>query len=150
MAITIREADPREPGARALIESGQAMIRDLFHPEVIRFLPLVALAGDDVSFYVAEAEGVPLGCAALVDKHAYGEVKSMFVTDAARGRGVGTALLDRLEERAREIGLAMLKLETGPLLEAARRLYERQGFVPCPPYGGFTAEGSSIFMEKHL
>ena len=70
-----------------------------------------------------------LGTAALYDAKDYGEVKSMFVADAARGKGVGEALLAQLEATARKKGLSAMKLETGNTLHAAHRLYERAGFT---------------------
>jgi len=51
-------------------------------------------------------------------------------TDAeARGAGVGTALLNALENRARELGCQRLALDVDPKNERARRLYEHVGFA---------------------
>ena len=57
-----------------------------------------------------------------------------------KGRGVGTALLRRLEADCRARGVKRIFLETELPNEAARRLYEREGF---------TAD-TSIWMSKEL
>ena len=53
---------------------------------------------------------------------------SLAVVAEARGRGVGTALLRALFDRARADGFEVLSLSVEPD-NPARRLYERHGFV---------------------
>ena len=108
------------------------------------------LAQPHIDFWVAEAGAQPLGCVALARLDGYGEVKSMFVDPAARGTGVGGALLQVLEARARAIGLPVLRLETGDDLHAAHRLYRRHGFTECGPFGDYEEGPHSVFMEKRL
>ena len=74
----------------------------------------------------------------------------MFVSEAARGKGVGDALLRQIEDQAKIEFLRMLKLETGNVLHAAHRLYARHGFILCGPFGDYEKAASSIFMEKAL
>jgi len=62
------------------------------------------------------------------------EVKHLWLTDAARGRGTGRALLVELERRAREFGAEELVLDTNASLAAAGGLYRSSGFVEIPPY----------------
>lgn len=74
-------------------------------------------------------------------------------TDAvARGRGVGQAVLDRIVADARAAGLTRLLLETGtgPMFDAAHRLYARNGFAPCPPFGGYIATDFNRFLSRAL
>jgi putative acetyltransferase len=63
-----------------------------------------------------------------------GEVKRMYVNPAYRGRGIARALIDKLLERATEIGYARLRLDTLESMTAARTLYEGLGFVRIEPY----------------
>ena len=51
---------------------------------------------------------------------------------AARGRGVGEALVRACIERAKAAGAPRLVLSTGPQHAAAHRLYDRLGFVRVP------------------
>jgi GNAT superfamily N-acetyltransferase len=54
------------------------------------------------------------------------EVKKMLVHRAARGKGVGAALLSAIEARAKDKGRTLLVLDTAS--DDARRLYERGGW----------------------
>lgn len=146
----IRSGDPREPGATALLQASHALMESLFPPEDNHYLSIDALRVPEISFFVAEDAGGVLGTIALARKAGYGEVKSMFVSPAARGRGVARALLCHLEEVARGMGLPVLRLETGTLLEAAIALYTSQGYRRCGAFGEYEVNGTSVFMEKPL
>jgi ribosomal protein S18 acetylase RimI-like enzyme len=65
---------------------------------------------------------------------AVAEIKRMYVTPAARGRGVGRCLLHELERRAAAHGAQHILLETGALNTAALALYRFCGYKPRPPY----------------
>lgn len=53
---------------------------------------------------------------------------SIYVDRDQRGRGIGDALLDALEDRARELGYHKLVLAAFPYNDRGMRLYERHGF----------------------
>ncbi|MEZ4699102.1 MAG: GNAT family N-acetyltransferase [Rhodothermales bacterium] len=55
-------------------------------------------------------------------------IEDVVVTPAARGRGVGQALVEHALELAREAGAASVELTSRPEREAANRLYRRLGF----------------------
>lgn len=78
------------------------------------------------------------------------EVKKVFVTEAARGRGVARLLMAELETIARARGAASLVLQTGPLQQPAIRLYEDLGYVPIPPYGKYDAIPGALCYLKAL
>ena len=80
------------------------------------------------------------------------EVKSMHVTEAARGQGAGAHILTLILDHARRAGARQIWLETGslPASSAARRLYARAGFVTCPPFGEYQPDPMSIFMTRTL
>jgi ribosomal protein S18 acetylase RimI-like enzyme len=56
------------------------------------------------------------------------EIETVAVLPEARGAGVGTALMDAVEEWARERGIEHLSVSVRTANEGARRLYERRGF----------------------
>jgi putative acetyltransferase len=80
----------------------------------------------------------------------WGEVKSMHVVDEYRGKGISKLVLDAIEDTAREQGAATLRLETGATFTAALALYERSGFAPCGPFGGYPDHPFSRFLHKLL
>ena len=83
---------------------------------------------------VLDADGTPLAHAALRELRGDWEVKRVIVAEAARGRGVGRALMGRLEELAREAGVPRLILQTGNRQPDAVALYEKIGYTPIPIY----------------
>ncbi len=63
---------------------------------------------------------------------AWPEVRLLAVGPAARGHGVGVALMRECIRRARQSGAPALTLHTTELMQAAMRLYERLGFGRAP------------------
>ncbi|SFB07415.1 putative acetyltransferase [Poseidonocella pacifica] len=150
MHPVITLSDPREPQASALLRSSHNLMESLFPPEDNHFLSIEALCRPDILFVTARQSGQVLGCGALMIREGYGELKSMFTTPPARGRGIAAAVLNRLEDEARKQGMSAIRLETGDLLHEAHRLYARHGFQLCEPFGDYEENPSSIFMEKWL
>lgn len=62
------------------------------------------------------------------------EMKRLYVKPAARGRGAGRALCERLIADARVMGFRTMKLDSEPDFDAAVGLYRSLGFVPIPRY----------------
>ncbi len=82
---------------------------------------------------VVESDGMVVGWASLNvfnPRDAYRHVAdiSVYVTRASRGKGAGTALLERLVELGREIGFHKLVLAGFPWNAASVALYRRLGF----------------------
>ncbi|WP_342078111.1 GNAT family N-acetyltransferase [Yoonia sp. SS1-5] len=148
--IIVERTDPHHPGAVALLKQSHALMQELFPPEDNYYLEIDDLVAPDIHFFAAREGDQILGTGALKIKAEYGEIKSMFVAEAARGKGVADALMRQLEDTAREQKLPMLKLETGNVLHAAHKLYRRHGFTDCGVFGDYVAANSSIFMEKSL
>lgn len=148
--MEISLTDPLAPDVRELLEQH---LRDMFATspaESVHALDPVALADPRVTFLAAREDGVLLGCGALRVGDGEGEIKSMRTVPEARGRGVASAILGRLVDLARERGLTVVRLETGveEYFASARRLYEREGFVPCPPFGDYVLDPHSVFYER--
>lgn len=148
--IIVEPTSPRATGTQELLEQSHALMLSLFSPDACHFLDLDALEADNIHLFAAREGDRTLGTGALAVKDGYGEVKSMFTADAARGKGVAAALLRQIEDTAREKNLPALKLETGDTLHAAHRLYERHGFTFCGPFGDYKDIPESLFMEKAL
>jgi len=148
--LTIELANPLDPGPRVLLEQSHALMLELFEPAENHFLGFDALCAPSVHFVAARDGATVLATGAVVAMDGYAEIKSMFTGPDARGRGVAEAILRALEDHARGLDIPLLRLETGKTLAAAIRLYERSGFCRCGAFGGYTANGASVFMEKAL
>ena len=148
--LIIEEGDPRAPGPRALLEASHALMQASFPPEDIYALDIEALTAPGIHFFTARRGPDTLSTGALAVLDGYGELKSMFTTPAARGQGVAAALLRRIEDETRALGLPLLRLETGAALVSAVRLYERHGFARCGIFGDYQPNETSLYMEKTL
>jgi ribosomal protein S18 acetylase RimI-like enzyme len=60
------------------------------------------------------------------------EFRMLAVVPAARGLGLGDALVRHCITRARESGCVTLRLSTEPVMHAAHRIYRRLGFTRTP------------------
>ena len=60
----------------------------------------------------------------------YGEVWTVLVAERARGRGIGSALLDAVDAELARRGIHDLVIGVMEGNDGARRLYERRGLVP--------------------
>jgi GNAT superfamily N-acetyltransferase len=76
------------------------------------------------------------------------EIKRMYVAPAGRSRGVARALLGALEDAARDLGYARVRLDTGPRQPHARALYLSAGYREIPDYNGNPA--AAFWGEKDL
>ena len=76
----------------------------------------------------------------------------MRTAPAFRGRGVAAALLRALLADARARDIQRVSLETGSsdFFRPARRLYERAGFRPSGPFGGYAPDPHSVFLTLAL
>lgn len=76
------------------------------------------------------------------------EIKRMYVAPDARSRGVGRALLVALEDAARELGYARVRLDAGAEQRHSRTLFADSGYRAVPPYSGNHI--AVFFGEKSL
>ena len=117
-------------------------------------LPIDRLWSPAISFFSLRDESRSLlGVGALKSLDpTLGEIKSMRTAPAALGLGVGSAILAHLIATARATGHNRLSLETGksPLFDAANRLYQRDGFQPCGPFGDYPDTPFTAFYTRSL
>ena len=95
------------------------------------------------------ATGEAIGCVGLrpLDAHCC-EMKRLFVAEAGRGTGVGSALVDRVIRVAVELGYREMRLDTLDHMRAARRMYARFGFEEIEPYYCNPLPGASYWAKK--
>lgn len=151
MTVTIAIEPPRQAGVMRLLELSDAYAASLYPAESNHMVDVATLERENVSFFVARQGEAVLGCGALGEAgDGAGEIKRMFVDEAARGLKLGRRLLDAIVDRAGALGLSVIRLETGIHQPQAIGLYRAYGFVETGPFGDYRPDPLSIFMEKTL
>ncbi len=103
MTITVRPA--RTDDVAAI----EALIEPFVRQRILLGKDPVVLYEAIQQFVVAEEDGVVVGCGALhVMWRDLGEVRTVAVAESHRGKGVGSAVVAKLEENARELGVTRL------------------------------------------
>jgi GNAT superfamily N-acetyltransferase len=164
MAITFEPADARNDHA-VLTEFNVAYLDWLDGNIRATFgLDLSSLLGQPIAEYVAAsldqlcAAVPPEGVFYLVrrDGEAVGmggvrrtvdgasEMKRVFVRPDQRGSGLGATIVRRLISDATSFGYASMRLDSGPFMTSAHRLYEAEGFRDRPIY-----DGAEVPSELH-
>ncbi|PGH12586.1 hypothetical protein AJ79_04207 [Helicocarpus griseus UAMH5409] len=90
-----------------------------------------------------------VNCDNLKMKTKYCELKRLYVAPAARGLGVGTALVHTILAIAREIGYEEVRLDTLPNMREAIQMYRGFGFREVEKYYE-TAIGGTVFLGLRL
>ena len=152
-AATITLAQPQSAEdwnqARALVEEYAASLQlDLsfqnFAHELEHFSSeYSAPAG---AFLLAREQDNYLGCVG-VRRFAGedGEIKRLYVTPAARGRGIGMLLARGIVAEARRLGYARLLLDTLSFMQEAQSLYASLGFRKTAAYRYNPLPGAAYF-----
>lgn len=84
----------------------------------------------DYSLYlVAEADGIPVGCAGLTILGNEGDIDKVMVAEHFRGQGIAHTMLQKLMEEGGRRGVCEFTLEVRAGNYPAIHLYEKLGFV---------------------
>lgn len=111
--------------------------------------PSDALLPPHAVFLLAQEGTEPVGCVGVrLLEPGVAELKRMFVLADRRGRGIGARLLARAEESARDLGAALVRLDTRHDLVEARRLYLRRGYREIPGYNN--GPYAEVWYERRL
>ena len=141
--FTFESVEWDDPRAVALRDAMDAEMTERYHsdrvePAEVTLRRQLSLAVDPelvkATVLVLDADGTPLAHAALKLLRGDWEVKRVIVVDGQRGRGIGRALMNHLEQLAIEGGAPRLILQTGDRQPDAVALYERVGYTPIPIY----------------
>ncbi len=152
-SLVIAIDDPRAGDVRALLDLHLAFNNEHTPPQDVHALDLDGLLSPAVTFFSARQDRQLLAIGALKElDETHGELKSMHTVEAARGQGVGRAMVDHLVGVARDRGYRRVSLETGTMeaFGPARSLYVRSGFTPCEPFGGYEQSPNSAYMTLLL
>jgi GNAT superfamily N-acetyltransferase len=156
-AVWLAGADEAADVTRLLIAFRDWLEADL--PDDDAFAASVAQLGDDpaTEFLLgSEQEGDrPCGVCQLRFRHSIWTaapdcwLEDLYVEDAARGRGVGRALVALAFERALARGAQRIELDTNEHNHGAIALYESLGFSASSKAHG-ELRGRDVFMGRRL
>jgi DNA-binding MarR family transcriptional regulator/GNAT superfamily N-acetyltransferase len=100
-------------------------------------------------FLLASLHDQPMGCVALkFHGEEPAEIKRMWVSEPARGLGIGRRLLNDIESHATAHGIPTLRLETNRTLKEAINLYRSAGYVEVAPFN--TEPYADHWFEKRI
>jgi putative acetyltransferase len=151
MTLSIALETAESDDVVALLRMSDAFSQSLYPPASRHPMAVEHIAAPNVRFFVARYDGKAVGCGALVlGDQGRAELKRMFVDRTVRGQGIGTAILEALENAAIQAGVTRILLETGVDNRDALTLYRRQGYHERSPFGSYSADPLSTFMEKGL
>lgn len=124
---------------------------------------LAYVDGDDHAFYdqfnkidalqhciVLLEEENPVGCGAIKGYDGEtAEIKRMFMIPEFRGKGYASAILNELEQWAKELQFKKVILETGTGQKEAIKLY-RKTYEQIENYGQYKGVDTSVCFSKEL
>jgi GNAT superfamily N-acetyltransferase len=152
-AFRFSEVDPADPAAQACLKQYYAELDRRFAGGFIvdaSHDPAAALlVRPRGAFIVAFDAAGPIGCVALKGTCPdYSEIKRMWVAPRCRGSGLARALMERAEATARELGIALLRLDTNRALENAIAIYRGWGWREIARFNDDPY--AEVFFEKAL
>jgi ribosomal protein S18 acetylase RimI-like enzyme len=97
-----------------------------------------------------DRSGAAIGCVGLRPLAAGAcEMKRLYVAPAARGLGLGRALMAAVLAEGTRLGYRTIRLDTLPTMTAAIAMYRAAGFEPIAPYYD-TAPAGTLFLGRAL
>ena len=137
MAVTVRRARPKDwPAVAALLaELGRPAVLGTPDEAPAREIFLAYLERENTEALVGELDGRVVGFvdmeyqAWLNFTRPQAWIPDLIVSEAARSRGVGAAMLARAEELARERGCFVMRLESANWRTRAHAFYLRVGWT---------------------
>jgi putative acetyltransferase len=85
-----------------------------------------------MEYFVVENEGKIIGCAGIAPlkglEEEVCELQKMYFLPEARGKGLGTQMMDTCLKFAKSKGFQKCYIETLPYMKDARKLYKKTGF----------------------
>ena len=139
--------------ADGMIEASDRYMTALYPAESNHLIYLDELLASQNLFLGAFVRGSIAGCGAVVfkdEEEPYWEIKRLYVDEVHRGKNIGSQVMARLEEFVRSSDTLTIRLETGIYQPEAISLYYKLGYCQIEPFGEYTEDPLSIFMEKKL
>lgn len=110
---------------------------------------------DKAAYFVVEDDGRIIGGAGISQLDNYDgdvcELQKMYFMPEARGRGLGSAMMEMCLAKAKSFGFKQCYLETMPYMNDAKKLYAKVGFELLKgPMGDTGHYSCNVWMIKTL
>lgn len=141
--MQLRPADESELAAVGRL-TAEVYVGDGYMPDTDDYVSVLsdaAVRAAGAELWVAVDDGVLLGTVTFcpsgssfreIGRAGEGEFRMLAVSPAARGRGVGRALVQLCLDRSRDLEYAGVRMSSLDAMTAAHRVYERLGFTRVP------------------
>jgi putative acetyltransferase len=151
--MKITALDPHSQAAQDLFTLSDDYLAALYPAESIHSTSATDLSGPSSLFLGVADEQNMIGCGSVMIIEGdirYGELKRVFIKEAYRGQGLSRKLICALEDHLIKNLVEWVRLETGIYQAEALGLYQSLGYAERGPYGAYSLDPLSIFMEKYL
>lgn len=109
------------------------------------------LSSDIPDVLIAYLDGAAVGCAGLKKYNDTDvEIKRVWVEPGFRGKHIATDLMNRIEEKAREMNFRRAILQTRPIMTDAVELYTKRGYELIENYPPYDKLEGAICMALDL
>lgn len=149
MVLVIQEASPGDADANLLLASLSHELLQITGNDGTASFSEEDVHVERSVFFVAWSDEEPVGCGGLrplTDEVC--EIKRMYAKYP--GRGIGSALLQRLEEYAQKFDYKAIWLETRKINAKAVQFYLAHGYRERSNYGKYIGKREAICFEKEL
>jgi len=151
--MQILKTTPDRSDVRHLIRQSDAYFAGLYPAASNHLESVEELSSPNVLMVAAidRNRAVAIGAVkSLTDDGQYGEIKRLFVAPAFRGNGVSKLIMQYLEQHLAKNDIPCARLETGISERIALSLYRGLGYHERGPFGRYSSDPLSLFMEKNL
>ncbi len=148
--IEIRQVDPTRAEVIELIHQLDEYQESMYPPESNHLDSIDELSKTNVNFLAAYADAEICGIGAVKVLNDYGEIKRLYVPEKYRGKGIAKEIVKELENCLVKRSIFTARLETGIHQHEAIDLYKKLGYSETAPFGDYTEDPLSVFLEKKI
>jgi len=156
----IREIEPRDNAQMkkivqsVIVEMGAPKVGTAYEDKALEDLYTV-YQKDKAIYFIVEYNGVVLGGGGIAALDNFEgntcELQKMYFLSEARGKGLGTKMIEKCMKKAKEFGFEQCYLETLPYMTAAQKLYKKNGFSQIDgPMGNTCHYSCDVWMIRKL
>jgi len=124
-------------------------LRSVSPSDSCHVLDITGLKNSKIKFWSFWENDLLIGCGALKFlEEGHGELKSIRVAEAFKGKAYGIKVIQHLILEAKKLNINKLSLETGAgeFFAPARKLFEKAGFKTCNPFANYKNTSDSCYM----